>query len=996
MNRQELKAKFEELFRNYSTGKGDAHVREGSVIVDQVINPLTMILEPVFSDIEELVEQNNPPGAGATGDLLDSMGDRFLVSRTSGQKATADVRLLMNQKTRVSVPSGASVFAGDREFQTTRQVEFAERNFSQVTRDGQTFYESPDIPVEALEEGPEYEVAADAIRTPAFAADGLVGVYNPSPSTSAQSQEPDERFRERLRQSISSRAMDTLDGLRFLLSQQFAGDVKGLVIVEPGDPEMERDLIRTYEEVTKVGFQDKIKGSSSPNASQLFFRTTRNKLEAPTSFSREASQGEYASVTTTSANALSVDTNILYRDDFTRSRAFQTAIGDGWIAGNTGEAWKDKDAASGIYINGGDLVFGPRNRRQKEDPALPAPNDSFPPQTLPVQTLSTTQEDKRRAQIISEILENENISTQTRKEVIEAVTEPREFPIEGYRGIENNTSPVLQRKVAQPYGFRLKGTFLTTDEENPAAFTMARTENPQEASTVGRGEPKFRWYEGYGFAIQAGDGTEPNVFVIDNAAAHRQLTVVGEEVVGSKLNFDTLSQTTMPINTETQYRYEMTVGVPADGDQAMTLSVRVWEDGGTRPSTPTVSYGAYTPENRREKLLVPSGEDITSEETNPLLATQVGLGVSATGGTEYWKFSEFTVQNIQQSYAQAMAEIDVSDVSASSAEFEVSARGKGFDGSETYGHQIYVWNVTNNQWEQTPIETASYESFSYWTSKFSVDFTGRLDGDKIRFLITSTDPHEGSVSSPVISQLDLDYIQGRSYQGEEHTGGKADAFFVQSGGDNYRPSVTRTHTVSAVDNVTALDPANFGGPVSEILNVYNGTDTSGVLLQERSEYRYFWAPDGKRGGMEETLYLGVDSSFVGNDLTVEARVHNQVSSVHDFISTSNKRKLDADILARHKTPVWLDLDMTVTSSLSPSTEEVIREFIYNREQNYIDIAAIASELIDRGVKTVDTDTATLTSRRVTDQGNLVEDVNFSQSCSRIETFIPGNITITTR
>lgn len=997
MNYQELKAKLEQLFRDYSTGDGDAHVREGSVIVDQVINPLTMLLEPVFSDIEEVVEQNNPPNNGAAGDLLDSIGDRFLVSRSSGQRSTANIRLLLSEKQTVSVPSGASVFAGSLEFQTTRSVEFTDRNFSQVVKDGQTLYESPDIPVEAAEEGPEYEVDADKIRTPAFVVDGLVGVYNPAPSTSARNQEPDDRFRERLRQSISSRSMDTFDGLRFLLSDQFSSDVRNLALVQPGDSEMKRDRIRTYEDVTRVGFENKVEGSPNPNGSQLFFRTTRNKLQSPTEFTREVSQSEYAQVTTTDASALSVDTDVIFQDDFTRSRAFQTAVGKGWIAGNTGEAWKDKDAASGIFLNGGDLIFGPRNLRQKQDPTLPDPDSDFPARTLPVQTLSTTQEDQRRAEAINEILQRENVSTETRREVLSAITEPREFPIEGYRGIENNTSPVLQRKVAQPYGFRLSGTFWTTDDENPAAVTMARAENPDQSSTVGRGEARFRWYEGYGFAVQSGSGTEPNVFIIDNAAAHRQLTVVGEEVVGSKLNFDALSQTKMPIDTETLYRYEMTVGVPAQGDQAMTLSVRLWEDGSTRPSSPTVSYGAYTPENRREKLLIPSEEDITTEEDNPLTATHVGLGVSSTEGTEYWKFGEFTVENIQQSYAQAIAEVDVSDVEEDSVEFELSARGKGYDGSaEDYGHEVYVWNETNQQWESSAVETADYGSFGYWTSTFTLQFADRVTpDDTVRLLITSSDPHEGSASSPVSAQLDIDYIQGFSYQGVQHTGGKSDVFFVQTGGEDERPSVTRTTTISSAGPVNNLVPSDFGGPVAEIINVYNGTDTSGVQLSEGSEYRYFWKQDGRRGSMNETVHLGLDSSITGNDVTVEARVHNQVSSVHDFINTSSRRKLDADLLARHKKVVWVDLDMSVTGSISTAPDQVVREWIRNRKEKHLDVASIAAELIDRGMRSVDTESATLETRRISNQGNLKINENFSQTRTRIETFAPGVITITT-
>jgi hypothetical protein len=141
--------------------------------------------------------------------------------------------------------------------------------------------------------------------------------------------------------------------------------------------------------------------------------------------------------------------------------------------------------------------------------------------------------------------------------------------------------------------------------------------------------------------------------------------------------------------------------------------------------------------------------------------------------------------------------------------------------------------------------------------------------------------------------------------------------------------------------------------------------------------------------------LGLTSSFVGNDVTIEARVHNQVSSVHNFINTSSKRKIDADILARHKRPVWLDLNLSVAGSLTVSAEQAVREFIRARKEKHIDVAAIAAELIDRGIQSVDTDSATFVGRRIDNQGNSTTTTNFSQTRTRVETFVPGSISITT-
>jgi hypothetical protein len=989
MNRQDTKELLEQLFREYGTGS-DGAVREGSVITDQVINPLAMILEPIFRQADEVVRQNNPPGEGASEDLLDQIGERLLVSRKNGRTPTADIRLLLESPAQIRLPAGSSALAGDLEFQTTRSVRFTEDHFTEVTREGEVLYESPDVPVEAVEIDPQYEVGTSEINVPSFTVPGLVGIYNPAPSTSGQSPEGDEAFRERIQQSISSRAMDTEDGLRFQVGEEFGGEIRNLSVAGPTSPHITRNVVESYEDVQDVGYQNKTQGQGQPNNSFLYYRTTRNKTAGPTAYDQEVRQESYNSVTSPDLSLLSVSTDVLFEDNFNRPQSFQTAIGNQWIAGNTGERWQTKDASSGLYVNGGRLIMGPRNLRQTDDPFLEAPGEPF--QTLPVLTLSATQADRERARTVNQLLQEEGLSSEVRRQVIEEITRAREYPSDGYRGVENNTSPVVQREIAQPHGFRVKGTLRTSDEEHPICVSMARVSNPEELSTVGRGDPKFRWYEGYGFVLQQGGGGAPNLFITDNASAARQMTVVGEEYVGGNLDFNALTQTTVPFDTNTTYRYEMEVGTPAQDENAIPLTVRLWEDGGGRPTTPTLQYGAYVPENRREQLLVPSETDITSPSDNPLQSTQVGVGVSATGGTEYWALDEFQVQNIQQSYAQVISEIDVSGIS-DSVELTISARGKGFNqsGAEDYGHDIYVWNAADEGWEDATLRSPRYSDFSIWTSQFQVDLTDRVTaGGHLRLLITSAYPHEGPAVSPTAAELDVDLIEGRRHQGQVSLGGMADVFLTQTGGSDQRPSTEASTSIASASAVNALSPSDFGGPVSEIVSVTSGQ----VQLEEGSDYRYFWAADGRRGSMNETLYLAVAGGLVGTSIDVTARVHNQVPSIHDFVMNSPKRKVDANLLVRHRQPVRVNLTAEATGSFSTSPDQIIREWVRGRLEDYIDLSALASVLRDRGAETVDVQNATLQAARIDDNGNetIVESSTLERD--QTETFVPGDITVT--
>lgn len=1144
MNQQELKQRFEQLFTEYSEGFSEGFAREGSVVVDQVINPLVMVMTPVYDRIADVVEQANPPSGGASGDTLDAIGERLLAPRSEGAKAEADIRLVFAERTEVSLPAGSSVYAGDREFQTTRDARFAPEQLARTEQDNVTAYETPPVPVEAVEAGGEYEVGADAIRTPSFTLPQLIGVYNPAPSTSGTTDESDANYRQRLRQSVSSRAMDTEDGARFLVGDEFAGDVTEIELITPGDDEMQRDaqyvqrvvgesplsvditlerssgstdavnvsvnettatanpedgkaVVTGYNSDTKtithtnvvsdvaaglapipfgafvtlfvpagtdanlegwssaeerlganqrpgdtegdyvlfarkgdlslvprqrsvdlsagtttvsfdttlfeqtvspfrsrhlIGFENKTAGSTTPNPSRLLKRTQRNKTEPPDAFEEEATQKEYNDLSRPDFSSLVVGTDVLFAEDFQRDQSMTMALGNGWFAGNTGEKFRAKDVAAGVFTGDGQLLMGPRNLRQKQEGgAIEAP---------PTLNYATTQADKERAQEVDQMLQSENISSELRRRVIDSITRPREYPTNGYRGIENNTSPVVQRKLSQPYGFRMKGVIQTTDDEHPACVTMSRSENPEALSSVGRGAPKFRWYEGYGFALQADTEGAPNVFIIDNASAARQMTVVGEEYVNGKLNFNTLNQTHLPIETETPYRYEMTVGTPADGDHGMTLTVRIWEEGETRPTTPTIEYGAYVPENRRDTLLVPNEGSFTTPSDNPIDATHIGVGVSSTGGTEYWTLSDFEVENVQQSYAQAVAELDVSSVN-DTAEMKIVARGKGYKGGAeevVYGYDVYAWNEQTDEWDEVYVKKARPSTYRYWTSRLSIDLVNHVTPEgRLRLLITSPEPHEGPAANPETARLELDYIKGSNYDQVTHTGGKADLFFVQSGGTNQRPSTKTTTNLELTGDemVYTMSAEDFGGPVSEVLNVYFGSGTDSPVLEEGSEYRYFWRNPAERGSMNEELQFifGPVAQGTQTTLTIEARVHTRTQALDEFITNSPKRKIDSDLLARHKQPVFVDVDMSMSGTEPPAPSQIIRQMIREYNGNDIGVADIAARLVKGGADTVDTSTATLTARRIDDEGNpQTEDVEVARR-SRTETFVPGTITI---
>ena len=108
----ELKSRFIQLFREYTPSDSDGLVREGSVVVDQIINPLSMVLEPVYDRVDQVAKQNNPPSQTSTGDVLEATGRRMLVERQQGTNSTAEIHIGLDPPSQIRLPKGTPVFFG--------------------------------------------------------------------------------------------------------------------------------------------------------------------------------------------------------------------------------------------------------------------------------------------------------------------------------------------------------------------------------------------------------------------------------------------------------------------------------------------------------------------------------------------------------------------------------------------------------------------------------------------------------------------------------------------------------------------------------------------------------------------------------------------------------------------------------------------------------------------------------------------------------------------
>lgn len=235
MEKLEIKSLFKDLFE----GLASTSVREGTAIVEEIINPLTLLNNPLFSTIEKYLEESSIPSTVTSLEILTLVGKRYLVEQRIGSSAETSVRFVFRSPRDVSISAGAICYTQDRRGYVTKRAQtFA---LEQLTERADGAFETPEVEMVAESEGADYSVEANEITVPGFIHADLLYCYNPFASTGGALTETAQEYYERIRLAISSRAMDTPLGLLSVVAEQFSGEISRILIVGANDPEMTRD-----------------------------------------------------------------------------------------------------------------------------------------------------------------------------------------------------------------------------------------------------------------------------------------------------------------------------------------------------------------------------------------------------------------------------------------------------------------------------------------------------------------------------------------------------------------------------------------------------------------------------------------------------------------------------------------------------------------------------------------------------------------------------------
>lgn len=711
------------------------------------------------------------------------------------------------------------------------------------------------------------------------------------------------------------------------------------------------------------GFIGKKRGSNASNRS-VAYKQISKFVESEVKL--EVTQGEYASLIASDFDPLKIQSTEIFSDNFLRFTASgspitkTSAVGNDWLCGNTGERKSQKDSSAGIFLVNGRLVMGPSKVSASYLGGLTESNLVSSEVISLVGAISP--ELKKQAEDLKSTLLAEGIEERKVNRLVSSFLRNSEAAVVGTSGISGNTSPVIQRPLLKEYGFKVTGTVKTSDTgDNLMLISSARTA-PEEVAL-----DTFKWYEGYGVAIgTAAEGS--NIFIMDNAAASYDAIIAGDEVVSSKFYNNVLKQDSFDFDPNVNYEFDVTFTAPSSEDSRHAYGILAWfwPEGSTKPVTPTIEYGPYIPVNRQSEL-INFGEGNYSSEVFDAKANHIGFGVSSTSAKHAWILGNVKVENTEEVYSQALMDFDVSGYSEQ-LELRVVARGSGnkqvdqggtIIHEEGYGVDLYLYNWITQAFELISSKKTNERNFVSFSDEVSDKYISR---GIVRSVIRSAYPQGKVDISATPSLLDVDYAFIFAEAEPISLSGMADVVVTQI---REGSSVLDTKLVPVtVGDSNTISADSVGGPIFRVKRVTLGEGQSQVEL-DSSEFYYFWEDESVRGSSRESLVLLVDSTYQGLSAQVEIEYGESVGLIQQFIDTHERRKIDGDLLVRHRSPVYFSLSLSATST-SEGVEQRLK--VWLKERSQINIPELISFLNAVGVSSISLPSIQLKGTRILSYG----------------------------
>lgn len=916
--------KIKEVLSQIYREKVGLPLREGSPIMDKLINPLSYLLAPFNDDIDDL--SSTIKLSGASVDTAKLFAANFFVDIGNGSKAGGDIYVYVTERQDIIIPQTTTFYTDSGlSFYPNREYVFVGAQL--VEEDG--LYRTPAITVVAEDVGSGYNIEAGKISGSSLSGYTIYEVTNKEQFTGGVDIDDIARITEIVNNSRNTRILDTEPAIDYILRANYSA-IYNLACIGNADAQMIRDISYLMDSgsniITESSFANKISGDTINNPNTAYKGINADLTPSIGQFTDEFTTSEYADIAYDNGRNTNYKSGNIFEDNFSRTDEdgvlldWSAYIGNGWKVGNTGDTLDKGETLqsvrivkdSGIYyamIGGAYTAQGELNPDQQ------------------AQIVKEIQDSIARAGYNGKV--DINIS-----DIIRSVN------------IENiHASPTIQHSIGAYQGIKINGTFKTNDDgsdDRPFYITVCRDSNATIATA----------YEGFGLAIMPKKyDTLPNVYIVDNDSVDSDYMIVGQRMINPNAIEDFLVAKTVDIQKDTLYNYEMRLNAPTAQDErnAVSLDAYIWADGQNKPSSPTISYGMYVPIKARKW-----GYDGGAVTPVPY---DFGYGVGDTQGFQWW-FGPVTVTNVSAEYAQMLFKMDVSKLSQNFSLYVSYLGSGGNSGVEANGASVYLYNYTTTTWDKLSENDGS----SLLSDAIEVDKTNYVDNNEIAVLVTSIYPHDTTNLTPIYSSVTVNNVRLYEYTGIVHTGGKIDVYIKHVADSNYKPYTEDIVTVSSPSIHYLPLSTGFNHPIMRIKEVDILDNTGAVLsvLSETTDYRFIDGAGGTRHSTKENCGIMFNNSVTFDDsLKITYDYIPDIVDIQSFVESTSERVLGNDLLIKHKDIYYMDISITV-DAVDNDFESALRQYAYTVESVF-DISDTINLAYQHGATYVSTNiTATVT------------------------------------
>lgn len=215
-------------------------LKDGDLIVDLLVRPLQLLLEPMKREINLLRKRQSVRyQQSMTMEDAEDLAANFFITRRTGRVASGTVRVYLTNPTYLTINRGVRFSTTDDLGFVAARQEFIPAGVVATQRENGLYY--ADIQVISESVGDQYNVPANTVvRMQGIP--GFVQCTNPDPMFSGAAEETKEELLSRVEASLTERSLTTSTGITARLFNDFTS-IDHVQVIGYGDPEMDRDIL---------------------------------------------------------------------------------------------------------------------------------------------------------------------------------------------------------------------------------------------------------------------------------------------------------------------------------------------------------------------------------------------------------------------------------------------------------------------------------------------------------------------------------------------------------------------------------------------------------------------------------------------------------------------------------------------------------------------------------------------------------------------------------